>query len=187
MSLFSIGNDPTDSDAGYGTDVTTLMVAGELDYGAAPHLRSRIRSATEMGRRHLVLDLSAVTFIDSSAIGVLIGAANRLQESVGGSLAIVCVEANERVLRIFDIVGVASLIALYHTQDDARAALDPTRAMQVRGSAAHATAGASASRPVVPAQAAEDASRRYAESAATISGPGAAVQSGSQHTLDQLA
>jgi anti-sigma B factor antagonist len=188
MSLFCICEDPTGSNARYGADVTTLVVTGEVDYGASPHLRERIHSAIRTGGRYLVLDLSAVTFIDSSAIGVLIGAATRLQESASGSLAIVCAQENERVLRIFDIAGVASLIALYPTQDDARTALDPAQPMHLCGSAAHAMAGAPADRLDVSAATAKaEATWRYAEAAAVRYGADSAVHAERQHTLDELA
>jgi anti-sigma B factor antagonist len=70
-----------------------------------------------------VLDLCEVTFIDSTAIGVLVGAAARLQESGGGSVAAVCPDHNERVLRIFDIAGVDSVITLYPSREEALSAL----------------------------------------------------------------
>lgn len=188
MSLFSISDAPDGSDAGYGADVTTLVLAGEVDYAATPHLRKRMQTAIETGGRRLVLDLSAVTFIDSSAIGVLVGAASR-QESAGGSLGIVCGEENQRVQRIFDIAGLASLIALYSTREDARAALGSARPEDLCSAQAHTMAGVSADGPGASAQTTKaTASSRYAQAAATMAfGPGPAVDAGAQHMLDQLA
>jgi anti-sigma B factor antagonist len=66
-----------------------------------------------------VLDLSMVTFIDSTAIGVLVGAVMRLREVEGGSLTVVCADENQRVLRIFEIAGVESLITLHSSREEA--------------------------------------------------------------------
>jgi anti-anti-sigma factor len=71
----------------------------------------------------LVVDLSPTTFIDSTAIGALVGAVMRLREHQDGSLAVVCSEKNERVLRTFDIAGVTGLIVLYPSREAALLAL----------------------------------------------------------------
>jgi anti-sigma B factor antagonist len=187
MNLFCIDNDPTHPDACYEADATMLVVTGEVDYGATPYLRARINCAMKSGTRHLVLDLSGVTFIDSSAIGVLIGAATTLRESARGSLAIVCTAENERVLRIFDIVGFASLIALYHTRDDCRTALYLASSMHLCGPAERA---APASRLEPSAQTSKaTATGRYAEVAAVTetSGHDPAVQAGGERALDEFA
>jgi anti-anti-sigma factor len=121
--LFSIGDDVANVGVAGRDDVVVLVASGELDYGAAPQFRGCILGHIGTGWRHLVLDLSAVTFIDSTAIGVLMGAVARLQDAGGGSLSVVCAEENERVLRIFDIAGVADAIALHRSRAQAFAAL----------------------------------------------------------------
>ena len=83
-------------------DTQVVAAGGELDMGAAPPLRETIERVIEDGVRRVVVDLSEATFIDSTTIGVLMGAKRRLQ-AAGGSLELVCTEAN--LLRIFEIVG----------------------------------------------------------------------------------
>ena len=63
-----------------------------------------------------MVDLAAVTFIDSTALGVLIGAAKRLQ-ATDGSLAIVCL--NEKIRRLFEIGGLDRVFAIYESRDEA--------------------------------------------------------------------
>jgi anti-sigma B factor antagonist len=130
-----------------GSDVVVLAISGELDYGASPHLRERLHDEIHAPRNHLVLDLSAVTFIDSMAIGVLVGALTRLQET-GGSLRVVCVEDNPRVLRIFDIAGVANLIPLHQSRHDALSALAANPPAAMRRRVEQATAIAAAGEPL---------------------------------------
>jgi anti-sigma B factor antagonist len=123
MSSFSISNQVTGEGVAARNDVAVLLVSGEIDYAATPHLRYCILAEIEAGRRHLVLDLSAVTFIDSTAIGLLVSAVARLRAAGDGSLAVVCAPENGRVMRIFDIAGVASVVALYGSRGEAVSAL----------------------------------------------------------------
>jgi anti-sigma B factor antagonist len=115
MSSFYIGDGTT------GDGVVVLVVAGEIDYAASPQLKERILAHLNADRQHLVLDLSSATFIDSTAIGVLTGAANKLHKADGGSLAIVC--THEKVLQIFVISGLESIISLYSSCEEAISAL----------------------------------------------------------------
>src|ERR1017187_899305 len=98
-------------------DLAIVAMGGELDYEASPQLRARLVGAIKAGGRRLVLDLSDVTFIDSTAIGVLAGAIARLDEAGGGSLAVVC--THEKVLQIFEITGLDSVITLHRSRDEA--------------------------------------------------------------------
>ena len=59
--------------------VTILIPqASRLDSAEAPALRSALLGQIEQGVQHLVLDLSGVDFLDSSALGALIAAAKRI-------------------------------------------------------------------------------------------------------------
>jgi anti-sigma B factor antagonist len=121
MSFFYIGDEETGEPS---PEVAVLVAGGEIDYAASPRLRECLADCVNAGKRHLVIDLSSVSFIDSTAIGVLVGAVMRLREQdKHGSLAVVCDEYNKRVLRIFDIAGVDSLIALHHSRAEALSAL----------------------------------------------------------------
>jgi anti-sigma B factor antagonist len=123
MSFFYIGDDATGVAAKYGEDVVVLIAGGEIDYAASPKLKRSMADHIDAGARHLILDLSTVTFIDSTAIGVLVGAVMRLHELGGGTLAVVCSADNARVLQIFEIAGVDSLIALHRSREEALSAL----------------------------------------------------------------
>ncbi len=123
MSFFYIMDDVTIEDPDRGEDVVVLAAGGEIDFSATPQLRQRIVAHIEAGKRRLVLDLTQVTFIDSTAIGVLIGALVRLQDAGGGSVTVVCDEYNKKVLRIFEIAGVDNLIEVHGTREEALTAL----------------------------------------------------------------
>lgn len=106
-----------------GADVVVLVVSGEIDYESCPLLRMSILSQIGAGKRRLVIHLSAVEFIDSMAIGVLVGTVARLRASGGGSLVVVCAAENKRVLRTFNVAGVANAISLYRSREEALRAL----------------------------------------------------------------
>jgi anti-sigma B factor antagonist len=79
-----------------------VAVDGELDMTAAPRLRAAIEAAIDAGALTVVIDLNEVTFIDSTAIGVLLAARERIRRS-GGSFEVVCGEPN--VVRVLEMVG----------------------------------------------------------------------------------
>jgi anti-sigma B factor antagonist len=123
MSSFYVISDETTVDDMGCEGVAVLAMGGEIDYAASPQLRERIAAHIKAGRRRLVIDLSAATFIDSTTIGVLLGAVTKLRDAGGGSLQIVCADENAKVLRIFEITGVDSMIELYSSREEALSAL----------------------------------------------------------------
>jgi len=64
-----------------GNAQTTLAVAGELDVATALELRGAGEQALADGAQSLVLDLSEVTFLDSSGLGALIAIRNAVLEA----------------------------------------------------------------------------------------------------------
>jgi anti-sigma B factor antagonist len=60
---------------------------GDLDLATAPALREMLIELVAAGMVRVVVDLADVTFIDSSGLGILVGAAKRL-EAANGRLAI---------------------------------------------------------------------------------------------------
>jgi anti-sigma B factor antagonist len=119
MSFFDISDDATAESASHADDLAVLVARGEIDYSASPELSELLVDRVIAGIRRFVIDVSKVTFIDSTAIGALVGAVMRLQESGGGSMVIVCAPENQRVLRIFEMAGIDSLIALHSSREDA--------------------------------------------------------------------
>jgi anti-sigma B factor antagonist len=67
------------------SDTSTVTVAGEIDFATSPQLRQALVDVLYNKGSNTVVDLSAVSFVDASGIGVLVGAAN-LAHSGGGRL-----------------------------------------------------------------------------------------------------
>ena len=102
---------------GYGRDGWfVLEVEGEIDLATAPRLRERLLTVVNDGHSQVVVDLREVAFIDSTGLGVLIGALKRVRLNEG-DLRIVCPERGIR--KVFDITGLDQVFALHDTVDDA--------------------------------------------------------------------
>ena len=97
-------------------DVHLVAVTGEIDLFTAPEFKQRMGKPIEEGIDRLIVDLSATTFIDSSSLGVLIGAHRRLKQS-DGSLVVVC--DNDTIVKTFKITGLDGVFTLVRSIDDA--------------------------------------------------------------------
>src|SRR5690242_10358695 len=102
-------------------DCAVLQVSGEVDAYTAPMLREQIRELAAKDVVHLVADLSAVDFLDSTGLGALVGGLKRLREA-GGSLALVITAP--RILRLFQITGLTKVLAIHPSVAEALTA-DP--------------------------------------------------------------
>lgn len=96
---------------------SVIEVGGDLDLSTAPQLKWMLVDALDEGHTQLVLDLTDTTFMDSTALGVLVGVSRSL--GAGGTLAIVC--ANAKLLKIFELSGMDGVFAIYPTLDHALA------------------------------------------------------------------
>jgi anti-sigma B factor antagonist len=63
--------------------VADVVVAGELDMYTAPRLRDALVELTATGARQVTVDLAGVVFVDSTALGVLVGGLKRLRQADG--------------------------------------------------------------------------------------------------------
>src|SRR6266567_7801548 len=102
-------------------DRTVIDVGGEIDVYTAPKLREQLVDLVNQGRYHLVVDMEAVDFLDSTGLGVLVGGLKRVRAH-DGSLRLVCTK--ERILKIFRITGLTKVFPIHATVDEALAATD---------------------------------------------------------------
>ena len=93
----------------------------KIDLFTAPELKKTLADAIENGASRVVVDLSETTFLDSTALGVLIGAVKRLR-SRDGQLVIVNTDAN--IAKTFEITGLDQIFTILGDRDSAVGALD---------------------------------------------------------------
>ena len=110
-------------------DATTHVVdvAGEVDLYSAPELKEHVLSAIDAGKTRIVVDLTSTTFIDSTTLGVLVGARKRLREH-DGALAVVC--ADEDKLHLFEMTGLDRVFSIHPDRPAALAAVQSGEAAQ---------------------------------------------------------
>jgi anti-sigma B factor antagonist len=121
LSFFYFSDEATADDVTMASEVAILTMGGEIDYAASPQLKEQLAGRIRSGVRHLVLDLSDATFIDSTAIGVLVGAAVKLTDTDRGLLLIVA--TNRNVLQIFELTGLDRMVGLHSSREEALSAL----------------------------------------------------------------
>jgi anti-sigma B factor antagonist len=100
-------------------DCSIVTVAGEIDITTVAGVRERLFELAASGRP-IVADLDQVGFIDSTGLGVLVGAVKRATSS-GGSLRVVSAQPN--IWRLFHMTGLDSEIPLSRTLEEARQVL----------------------------------------------------------------
>ena len=93
-----------------------LTVTGELDIATAPALRDRLTTAIEAGKRRLVIDLSAISFLDSVALATIVHAKQRLPED--GKLAL-AIDPDSYVMLVFESSGLPKVLDLVETREQA--------------------------------------------------------------------
>ena len=96
--------------------VAVVTLEGEIDIYSAPRFKEVLIEAIDHGARHIIVDLCKVTFIDSTALGVLVSGAKRVRPSAG-TLDIVCTDSN--IIRIFEITGLNRIFGIYPTRSEA--------------------------------------------------------------------
>jgi anti-anti-sigma factor len=99
-----------------------VAVVGEVDVGTVPKLELALDEAIRDSVGAFVIDLCDVEFLDSSGLNALLRARALLGREER-SLAVVCPPGPVR--RVFDVSGVAELLVLFATREEAAAALVP--------------------------------------------------------------
>jgi len=97
-----------------------VALRGEVDIYTAPRFKERLLELVDEGATGIVVDLSGVTFIDSTALGVLIGGVRRMHD-VEGRMALVV--ATRPVERVLTITGLDRVFTIHDTREAAIAAL----------------------------------------------------------------
>jgi anti-sigma B factor antagonist len=98
------------------SDCAVMRIAGEIDAYTAPELRQQVISLADAGTLHIVADLRAVDFLDSTGLGVLVASLRRMRLREGSLKLVV---SGGRILQLFDITGLSRAFALHASVLDA--------------------------------------------------------------------
>jgi len=104
--------------------MTAIAIAGSVHCGGeCTLLESEVNSLIEEKQTRLILDLSAVSTMDSAAIGAVVRCFRKLK-SVGGDLRLAC--APPVIARILDQTKVNKIVPTFATVSDAAASFAPS-------------------------------------------------------------
>jgi len=103
-------------DDGKAGDWTVLTVAGEVDLATAPAFRERLVELIAGGDHHLVVDLSATDFLDSTGLGAIVTALKRIRGH-GGDIRLVI--AHDRIRKVFEITSLDRVFTIFDSVDAA--------------------------------------------------------------------
>ncbi|MEK8170498.1 STAS domain-containing protein [Streptomyces sp. M19] len=104
-----------------GPDVAAVTVKGELDAESGRLLHQELSRQIAAGRRHLVLDLADVPFMDSSGLSIVIRTHNAVRD-LAGSLRLAA--PTDVVRRLLDLTGISMSTPLYDDVETALAAAE---------------------------------------------------------------
>jgi anti-sigma B factor antagonist len=103
---------------GYRLDgFAVILAAGEIDLHTAPAFRDEMLTAITRDSPRLIVDLSEVTFLDSSGLAALVSALRRARDEGGWVRLVGPTSGPRKVLRI---VQLDRVFPIHDTLDDAR-------------------------------------------------------------------
>ncbi|MFJ4623163.1 STAS domain-containing protein [Streptomyces sp. NPDC088812] len=106
-------------------DVALVTVEGHLDLDTATEFQAHLANQLHHGRRHFLLDLSAVPFMDSSGMNIILRVYQEARELPG---TVHVINPTPAVRRVLDLTGVSLTVPVSEKVDDALALIDRPQA-----------------------------------------------------------
>jgi anti-sigma B factor antagonist len=103
-----------------GDDLAIIAFAGEIDVYTTPQAKAVMIELLEKGYHHLVVDLQRTDYLDSTALGMLVGTLKRARER-GGDLRLV--SPPPRIRRLLEITRLVQVFPIDATEAEATAQL----------------------------------------------------------------
>ena len=95
-----------------GGQIALVSVSGELDMYVESELREALAAGAGLGSQTLVVDLSGISFMDSTACGILVAEAKRLRRD---GARLVLVSNGSRASRTLEVAGIDQVVQVYPT------------------------------------------------------------------------
>ncbi|MEU3842519.1 STAS domain-containing protein [Streptomyces sp. NPDC028635] len=102
-------------------DVALVVVEGHLDLDTATEFQAHLANQLHHGRKHFLLDLSAVPFMDSSGMNIILRVYQEARDLPGTVHVIAPAPAVRRVL---DLTGVSITVPISDSVQEALALID---------------------------------------------------------------
>ncbi|MGW0136861.1 STAS domain-containing protein [Streptomyces sp. NPDC003299] len=105
-------------------DVALVVVEGHLDLDTATEFQAHLANQLHHGRRHFLLDLSAVPFMDSSGMNIILRVYQEARDLPG---TVHVIAPTPAVRRVLDLTGVSITVPISESVEDALALIDKGR------------------------------------------------------------
>ncbi|CAL9339264.1 anti-sigma factor antagonist [Streptomyces sp. enrichment culture] len=100
-------------------DAVLLTVGGDLDAVTAAELQQHLAAQLRQGRRHVLLDIAGVPFMDSSGMNIILRVYQEVRDASGG---VYVISPTPAVRRILDLTGVSLTVPILDSVDEALSA-----------------------------------------------------------------
>lgn len=97
-------------------DILVLRIKGRLDALSSPHAEKKVFDAINNGRQKLLIDMSAVTYLSSAGMRMLLSTSKKLR-SLGGKMAVCSMTTN--VLDVLKMSGFDHVLEMYKSEEEA--------------------------------------------------------------------
>src|SRR4029450_7273749 len=101
-----------------GNGIAVIALTGELDLYTCPEFKEELLRVIGDGATLVAVDLTQTTFIDSTALGVLIRGVERLKMN-DGQLVVACADPN--IVKVFEVTGLNRVFTVVGSRDEALA------------------------------------------------------------------
>jgi anti-sigma B factor antagonist len=112
------------SDYALGGRTHVIEVDGEVDLYSAPDLKEHTARVIDAGNKCVIIDLTRVTLVDSTGLGVLVSSLKRLRAARAELLLVV---TDYDIERLFEMTGLDGMFRIYRSRDDALEDLEFSR------------------------------------------------------------
>ncbi len=100
-------------------EIPVLDVIGEIDIYTTPQFKEAVSAAIDENKPKIVINMTQVTYMDSSGFGTLLSATKRLRPLDGALYLTGC---NDSIQRMLQITRLNTIFGVYATEDEALAA-----------------------------------------------------------------
>jgi len=97
-------------------EISIIYLKGYLDAHTAPEFENALQSLVDEGRVRIVVNLSELSYISSAGLGVFMGFIEDIRSKEGD---IKLAEPNEKVFRVFDLLGFPVLYEIFDSEAEA--------------------------------------------------------------------
>lgn len=101
--------------------VVVLELEGEVDIHSASRFKGALFEAIDEGAMRVIVDFTKVSFIDSTALGVVVSGVKGIKAR-GGAIDVVCPQEN--ISTIFVATGLDRILSIHRSQAQALAAAE---------------------------------------------------------------